>query len=125
MYHNSKTKITSITDGTAYTLAVGECIFDLGNNKWGALWVGMTGFDQTAGAGYGARVSDVMWWVDQNTSVINGTAPQAFSSKHTGGAFFAFCDGSVRFFTDRGDPTTLRYLAGRNDGVTVSLPGDS
>jgi prepilin-type processing-associated H-X9-DG protein len=64
-------------------------------------------------------ISDVMWWVDQSTAQVNGTAPQAFSSRHPGGAFFAFCDGSVRFFRNATNPDIVRWLAGRNDGVLV------
>ena len=47
-------------------------------------------------------------------------APQAFSSRHPNGAEFGFCDGSVRFFRNGSDPNTIRYLAGREDGVIVS-----
>ena len=44
-----------------------------------------------------------------------------FWSPHPGGANFAFCDGSVRFFRDSTDPNTVRYLAGRADGVIVNV----
>src|SRR5262245_20682443 len=91
-------------------------------NKWGAIWAGMTGRDTTPGPGFGARVSDVMWWLDVNSAVINGPAPQAFGSRHGNGAYFCFCDGSVRFFRESGDINTLRYLGSRDDGVVVSLP---
>jgi prepilin-type processing-associated H-X9-DG protein len=60
-----------------------------------------------------------MWWVDETTAQVNGPAPQAFSSRHPGGAMFGFCDGSVRFFRNGTDPNIVRYLAGRNDGVLV------
>jgi prepilin-type processing-associated H-X9-DG protein len=69
----------------------------------------------------GVYVSDVMWWVDDQSARINGPAPQAFSSRHTGGAFFVFCDGSVRFFREGGDIQTLKWLAGRDDGHVVNL----
>jgi prepilin-type N-terminal cleavage/methylation domain-containing protein/prepilin-type processing-associated H-X9-DG protein len=115
MFQNSKIRITDITDGTSNTLAVGECMYDSTTGKTAAIWVGMTGLYNGS-----VRISDVMWWIDADTSEVNGTAPQAFSSRHTGGAWFAFCDGSVRFFRNDTDPNNLRWLAGRNDGVVVN-----
>jgi prepilin-type N-terminal cleavage/methylation domain-containing protein/prepilin-type processing-associated H-X9-DG protein len=123
-FQNSRMKIARITDGTSNTLMVGECVFDMQGtpNKWGAIWVGMTGYVSTGTTGIGARVSDVMWFIDDGAgSKINGTDAQAFSSKHTGGAQFAFCDGTVRFFQEGGNLATLRNLAGRDDGIVVNL----
>jgi prepilin-type processing-associated H-X9-DG protein len=116
MYQNSKTKIVDITDGTSNTLVVGECILDEARGKWAALWSGMTGTRN--GSTY---ISDVMWWLDNGDSAINGPAPQAFSSRHGGGAYFAFCDGSVRFIFEGGDVNSVRWLAGRDDGNMVTL----
>jgi prepilin-type N-terminal cleavage/methylation domain-containing protein/prepilin-type processing-associated H-X9-DG protein len=115
MFQNSKIRITDITDGTANTLAVGECILDARVGKWATLWVGMTGERNLS-----VYISDVMWWVDADVARINGPAPQAFSSRHPGGAYFGFCDGSVRFFHEGGDVNTLIWLAGRNDGHIVN-----
>ncbi len=67
------------------------------------------------------QTSDAMWWVDAGTSCVNGTAPQAFSSRHVGGAFFAFADGSARFISDSADPTQVLRLAGRADGMVVNV----
>ncbi len=114
MYQNSRTRFTDITDGTSNTLAVGECIFDQRTGKRACIWVGMSGLRNGA-----IWISDVMWWVDNSTAQVNGTAPQAFSSRHSGGAFFGFCDGSVRFFRNGTDPNKVRWLAGRNDGQVV------
>ena len=114
MWHNSKIRINTITDGTSNTLAIGECIFDAKTGKRAAIWPGMTGIRNGS-----IWISDVMWWVDEATATINGPAPQAFSSRHSGGAFFGFCDGSVRFFRQTGNPDVVRWLAGRNDGVVV------
>jgi prepilin-type N-terminal cleavage/methylation domain-containing protein len=118
MFQNSQVSFAQISDGSSNTLAFGECVYEAieSPQRWAAIWAGMTGRSAD-----GARVSDVMWWVDSVTSKINGSAVQAFSSNHQGGAFFAFCDGTVRFFPDSGNINVLRNLASRSDGVSVSL----
>jgi prepilin-type N-terminal cleavage/methylation domain-containing protein/prepilin-type processing-associated H-X9-DG protein len=115
MYQNSRTKIEQIYDGTSNTLAIGECMFDESIGKRAALWAGMTGMRDGA-----IWISDVMWYIDQDSSIINGPAPQAFSSRHPAGAQFVFCDGSVRMFKSGGNFEILRWLAGRDDGVVVN-----
>ena len=115
MFQNSKIRMVEITDGTSNTLAIGECIYDERTGKRAAIWPGMTGLRDGS-----IWISDVMWWVDDATATINGPAPQAFSSRHTGGAFFGFCDGSIRFFREGGNVNVVKWLAGRNDGVVVT-----
>jgi prepilin-type processing-associated H-X9-DG protein len=90
-------------------------MFDLRSGKLACIWVGMTGIQPDGSI----RISDVMWWVDEATAQVNGTAPQAFSSRHPSGAQFAFCDGSVRLFRTGTDPNIIKWLAGRSDGVIV------
>jgi prepilin-type N-terminal cleavage/methylation domain-containing protein len=118
LWQNSKIPFTGITDGTSNTVAVGECIFDdrAGVNKWAAIWAGHTGF-----YGGGVRISDVMWHLDNATAQINGTAPQAFGSRHPGGTFFGYCDGSTRFFRNGADPAVVKWLGCRNDGKVLNL----
>ncbi len=119
-WQNSKVAITDITDGSSNTLCIGECKYDELDGKTACIWAGMEGW-VAPGAGSGTvRISDVMWYVDNATAQVNGTAPQAFSSRHPNGAMFGFCDGSVRFFRNGSDPNTIRFLAGINDGVVVS-----
>ncbi len=116
LWQNSKIPLNKVLDGTSNTLAIGECMFDEKVGKSACIWAGMTGFTSTGAV----RVSDVMWYVDNATATINGTAPQAFSSRHPNGAMFAFCDGSVRFFRNGTNPNIVRYLAGREDGIIVN-----
>jgi len=128
MFQNSHVNLVQVTDGTSNTLLVGECAFnplDIPSGgkppQYGAIWAGMTGLVTTGLTSMqGARVSDVMWWLDETNSKVNGNNPQSFSSLHDGnGAFFCFCDGSVRFFSASLDHTVMRYLAQRNDGNPV------
>ena len=115
MYQNSKNGPTDVPDGLSNTLMIGECMYDTATDKWAALWAGMIGYYNSA-----INISSVMWQVDNTSAQINGTAPQAFSSRHPGGAYFAFGDGSVRFFREGGDVTKLKWLAGRKDGQAVN-----
>jgi prepilin-type N-terminal cleavage/methylation domain-containing protein/prepilin-type processing-associated H-X9-DG protein len=119
-WQNSNIPITSITDGTSNTLVIGECKYDEVDGHTACIWAGMEGFVAPGASSGSVRISDVIWYVDNATAVVNGTAPQAFSSRHPNGAMFAFADGSVRFFRNSADPNTIRFLAGRNDGVVVS-----
>ena len=130
LWQNSKVTFTAITDGTSNTVVVGECIFiDLrdgtpsGGRKWAAIWAGMTGYycSPDSSIGCGIRISDVMWHLDENTAKLNGTAPQAFGSRHTGGAMFGFADGSIRFFRSSGDPNVTKWLGNRSDGRVLNI----
>ena len=123
MYQNSRMRIARITDGTSNTLLIGECMFDERTGKRAALWSGMTGLRTLAGETAASMwVSDVMWSVDDVSANVNGPAPQAFSSRHVSGAYFAFCDGSVRYFSNGGDKAVVKWLAGRDDGNVVPGP---
>lgn len=115
LFQNSKVRHAQILDGTSNMVVIGECMFDERKNKRAALWAGMSGLRNNA-----VWISDVMWWIDDESAQINGTAPQAFSSFHPGGAMFSFCDGSTRFFREGGDIQLLKYLADRDDGHVVT-----
>jgi prepilin-type N-terminal cleavage/methylation domain-containing protein/prepilin-type processing-associated H-X9-DG protein len=117
LFQNSKVRIMDITDGTANTLALGECMSDEALGYVAAIWVGM---DLSLGSVY---VSDCFWSVDDDQFRINGPGPQAFGSRHPGGAQFGFCDGSVRFIRDTADVRKVQILAGRNDGLIADPDG--
>jgi prepilin-type N-terminal cleavage/methylation domain-containing protein/prepilin-type processing-associated H-X9-DG protein len=117
LYQNSKTRFADITDGTSNTLALGECFLDQSAGKVAAVWVGMA--DANAAGDGVFYISNVFWGVDSQDYRLNGPGPQAFSSRHTGGVQFNFCDGSVHFISDGVSPQTIQILAGRNDGLVT------
>jgi prepilin-type N-terminal cleavage/methylation domain-containing protein/prepilin-type processing-associated H-X9-DG protein len=109
-------KMTSISDGTSNTFMIGEdipklnywCSWPYSNNAVGtcaiplnnALVAGQPGFNNPGD------------WPDN----------YSFRSRHTGGANFAFADGSVQFVSQGIDLTTYRALASYNSGEVVSRP---
>ena len=121
LWQNSKVAFPWITDGTSNTVVLGECIFDANPKpphqpKWAAIWAGHTGLYNG-----GIRISDNMWHLDETSAKINGEASQAFGSRHGGGGYFGFADGSVRFFRNGTNPDIIRFLAGRADGVILDF----
>jgi len=51
---------------------------------------------------------------------LNYNVAAGFKSRHSGGANFAFADGSVRFLSQTIDHQTYQYLGCRNDSQVAS-----
>jgi prepilin-type processing-associated H-X9-DG protein len=94
--YNRKTRIADITDGTSNTLMVSEASKSFG--AWGAGGVGtIRGFVKKP--------------------YING--PDGIGGPSKGGCNILFCDGAVRFISEKIDATVLENLARMHDGNVV------
>lgn len=113
-----------ITDGTSNTIAVGERDSD----HLGAVWPGTSTRMSFLNGGNMHYLCQ-----DGTGGGINSSIDNSFASKHSGGANFVLCDGSVRFIreglpsvatTSTPNPTTntLGALMAINDSQV--LPGD-
>ncbi len=118
--------LLAITDGTSNTILAGEMGFQLrdynfssgpyagqlrgGNTQW--VW----GY-----ASYSFGSTGVMFNTTVGTPADVTARLGAFRSDHSGGANFAYSDGSVRFLANgRIDPPTYRALGSRDGGEVIS-----
>jgi prepilin-type N-terminal cleavage/methylation domain-containing protein len=96
-YGNSHVSSKSVTDGTSKTFMVGE----RGHFCLAATWIGARNpLD-------GSETWSSYWAMAHTAFPLNypitgahDTCTESFSSSHPGGAFFAFCDGSVHWIDD-------------------------
>jgi prepilin-type N-terminal cleavage/methylation domain-containing protein len=109
-YHNSRTGIASITDGTSNTLLIGErkTRKDL---DWFTSWPGMIAEGEEA-------FQRVCGSADHTPNDPHHHFDD-FSSHHTGGAQFCLGDGSVRFISENIDRGTYQSLATIQGGEVV------
>ncbi len=107
-YGNSNTPLKKITDGTGKTFMIGErdkfCLAATwigirnpldGNDMWSSNWA----------------MAHVAYKLNYPLTGNHNTCTEGFSSAHPGGAFFAFCDGSVHFVKDDVDFEDLGQLS--------------
>lgn len=134
IYRDSRVSIAGITDGTSNTILLGERppSADL-TYGWFYFGVGQDGRGSLDSC-LGTRELNVARFPKYSQKVC-GTGPFHFKpgridspcsafhywSLHSGGANFAFCDGSVRFLTYASD-SVLPALATRSGGEAVEFP---
>jgi prepilin-type N-terminal cleavage/methylation domain-containing protein/prepilin-type processing-associated H-X9-DG protein len=132
LYVNSSVQITSITDGTSNTIAVGErpATGDL-NYGWGFAPYGTGAGDGDTVLGssdtqFASQIGDLTTNVGLCTPrQPNGTAEidgAHFWSFHTGGANFLYADGSVHFLAYSTIPSVFSALCTRNGGEVFTAP---
>ena len=120
LFRNSKVRIGDITDGTSGTLIVGERAWKLGP----ATWVGAVtnaNLFPLPGSTAPPVADNAAGMVLGHTGDGNGPgAPNSyvnqFSSRHSGGANFAFADGHVAFLKTSMDYSVYKALSTRAGG---------
>jgi prepilin-type N-terminal cleavage/methylation domain-containing protein/prepilin-type processing-associated H-X9-DG protein len=113
---NSTTRVASVIDGLSNTIAMAETTYDVYNGTCPAWayrgWV-QTGIDPSAG------IND---WTYPTAPTVYGRLGSwgRMGSLHTGGANALLGDGSVRFFSDGTDRTTLHKLSTMAGGEVIA-----
>jgi prepilin-type N-terminal cleavage/methylation domain-containing protein/prepilin-type processing-associated H-X9-DG protein len=119
MYPKSKVEFKDIVDGLSRTLLVGELYYhNLGWARGSA--AGTTGGGGGGGAAFCRGVS--RWWSCASDCAQPGLNPSdtdcnnhcerrfQFSSPHSGGVHFVYCDGHTEFVSDEIDAEVLKAL---------------
>jgi prepilin-type N-terminal cleavage/methylation domain-containing protein/prepilin-type processing-associated H-X9-DG protein len=121
-------KMRDITDGSSNVIMAGEIRPQCGDhsrNGWfhfNSMWIATTApinypvacvrEEPLNGVAWDAIPQGCNHWQNWQTS-------QGFKSRHTGGAQFLLCDGSVRFISENIDYLTYQRLGDRRDGQPV------
>jgi len=130
--------ISQISDGTSNTVIVGEATANSdavgvaytgsnpANNFYGIketnrfpIWAGGNPQQQGQGAQHNYfRLMDINYPLNLKTGA---NASRTFGSQHSGGANFAFADGTVHFLTSSINTATYQALGTRNNGEAVTF----
>lgn len=115
-------KVSQITDGTAQTIFVGE-VRPACSEHVRSGWIGSNN-----GSGYCSTIIPINFdtcseeAADPCHRSCNWTTEVGFKSSHSGGAFFLFGDGSVRFIEESIDHLLYQHLGGKSEGGIVDKP---
>ena len=130
-------RIADVTDGTSNTLLIGETL--VGQNEF-QRYDGGGGWAMYNNSSEQQTIQPINYLVDENDispspgggcctngpthCIWNWHITWGAKSNHTGGANFAFVDGSIHFVSQNINHQTYQYLGGRNDGQVFPVdPG--
>jgi prepilin-type N-terminal cleavage/methylation domain-containing protein len=115
-FANSEVSTKQVTDGTSHTFLIGErdrfCL--------SATWIGVrnpTGPDSWSS---NWAMGHTKFKLNHPLTGGHDSCAEGFSSAHPGGAFFAFCDGSVHFISD-----DINFDYGINDPTSSCYAGST
>jgi prepilin-type N-terminal cleavage/methylation domain-containing protein/prepilin-type processing-associated H-X9-DG protein len=109
-YHNSRTSMASVTDGTSNTIAVSETFGYQPTSAATPLEV-LTGQGQTF-----SILTSTGFSINQFSLMSRWFTPSSF---HTGGTQVLLADGSVRFVNEYVDQNTWHNLGSMSDGKVI------
>src|SRR5262249_14191766 len=109
-------RFSSVLDGTAYTLFIGEFLPQ--EHGWALADVNAGGW-ANASAGLAHRPTSIPIHLDTRATPNDINLAWGFKSRHDGGANFAFVDGSVHFIRDSINMKTYQLLGCRNDKQVI------
>lgn len=115
LFLNSQLRFSQLLDGSSQTILLGEAIPGPNNLGWAsgtrATLRNTSGFELVSGLNSNLEASPA----DAPSLKVGG-----FGSYHTGGAQFAFADGSVRFLSQSINPALLKRFGNRADGELLN-----
>jgi prepilin-type N-terminal cleavage/methylation domain-containing protein len=132
MFHrNIAIRHGDIVDGTSNTIGLGERASMFAPNGWaGVIPTGQTVFSpvwaqrrgQTVGQTARPAITMAAVHVRSGGPNVPTGSPGGFWSAHPGGCLFLLMDGSTHTIATTVDLNVFRAMAGRNDGIPVTLP---
>lgn len=129
---NGKIRIKDYTDGLSKTIMLAEQAgrpnYYIGNKLQASnsgltnpkFWGCWTSYQSVTAQGWSAAATPAAGGIYS----MNRSNSQGVYSFHTGGAFFGYCDGSVKFIDESVPIATLLAYVTRDGGESVADPGE-